>query len=124
MKKTFAILTLSVLLLQPIGALAAPFTSIASSTCPAGATCIDPNLLSNGPSDIVKLINDITNWLFTILILGAVVLFIMAGYKYLTSGGGEEVASAHKMIAYGAVAVAVGFLAKGIVTVVEKLVAP
>lgn len=79
-------------------------------------------ILANGPNGVLRLINTITNWLFTILLMLAVVFIILAAYKYLLSGGGEEVGAAHKMIIYAAVAIAVAFLAKGIVFVVEQLV--
>ena len=93
----------------------------AGTACPAGATCLT-DTLKEGPSDLVAFMKRMTNWLFTFLLLLAVMFFIIAGYKYLTSGGGEEVGSAHKMVIYGAVAVAVGTLAQGIMTVVQKLV--
>ena len=79
-------------------------------------------LLANGPGGIVDLINTITNWMFTILLVLAVVFILLAAYKYLISGGGEEVGAAHKMLLYAAVAIAVAFLAKGIVYVVAELV--
>ena len=91
------------------------------AACPQGATCLK-NTFNNGATDVVTLVKTITNWLFTFLLLIAVMFFVMAGYKYLTSGGGEEVSSAHKMVVYGAVAVAVGALAQGISFVVQKLV--
>lgn len=92
-----------------------------AAACPQGATCL-VNTFDNGAQDVVTLVKTITNWLFTFLLLMAVIFFVMAGYKYLTSGGGEEVSSAHKMVVYGAVAVAVGALAQGISFVVQKLV--
>jgi hypothetical protein len=101
-------------------------TPAADPNCPAGSPpelhCPSSAALANGASDVVTLVKTITNWLFTFLLLLAVMFFIIAGYKYLTSGGGEEVGSAHKMVMYGAVAVAVGTLAQGIVYVVQKLV--
>ena len=91
------------------------------AACPSGATCLK-DTFSDGAGDVVTLVKTITNWMFTFLLLIAVMFFVMAGYKYLTSGGGEEVSSAHKMVVYGAVAVAVGALAQGISFVVQKLV--
>lgn len=109
---------------SPLAASAA--TPTGDPNCPAGSPpelhCPSSGALSNGASDVVTLVKTITNWLFTFLLLLAVMFFIIAGYKYLTSGGGEEVGSAHKMVIYGAVAVAVGTLAQGIVYVVQKLV--
>jgi hypothetical protein len=51
-------------------------------------------------------------------------MVLVAAFKYLTSGGGEETASAHKMLLYSAVAIAVAILAKGVVNVVESIIKP
>lgn len=72
--------------------------------------------------EIILLIKRLTNWMFTFLLLIAVIMIIYAAFLYLTSGGGEEVGKAHKMIVYSAVAIAVATLAQGVVTVVQKLV--
>jgi hypothetical protein len=96
----------------------APMLASAQASIPDARNTV----LAGGPSGVVKLIKVITNWLFTILLVLAVVFIILAAYKYLMSGGGEEVGAAHKMVMYAAVAIAVGFLAKGIVFVVEELV--
>ena len=74
--------------------------------------------------DVLNVIDRITNWMFTIFLAVAVIMILIAAFKYLTSGGGENVAKAHKMILYAAVAIAVAVLAKGIVKVVESLVKP
>ena len=83
---------------------------------------VGDTLLSNGAGGVIDVLDVVTNWMFTILLSLAVIFIILAAYKYLTSGGGEEVGSAHKMIMYAAIAIAVAFLAKGIVFVVQELV--
>lgn len=75
-----------------------------------------------GPEDLEAKIVVIGNWLFTFLLVLAVIFIVFAAYKYLFSGGGEEVGKAHKMLLYAAVAVAVAFLARGMVEVVRTLV--
>jgi len=85
----------------------------------------DPSrtLLRRGPAGIIGLIETIANWMFVILLVLAVLFIILAAYKYLLSGGSEEsVSAAHKMLIYAIVAVAVAFLAKGIIFVVRQLV--
>lgn len=79
-------------------------------------------ILGGGPNGVIALIETITNWLFTVLLVLAVLFIILAAYRYLISGGGEDVGKAHKMILYAAVAIAVAFLAKGIVFVIAELV--
>lgn len=82
-------------------------------------------ILRGGPTGVVRLLETITNWAFVILLVLAVLFIILAAYKYLFSGGSDEaVEAAHKMIIYAVVAVAVAFLAKGIIFVVRQLVAP
>ncbi|PIR87197.1 MAG: hypothetical protein COU11_01835 [Candidatus Harrisonbacteria bacterium CG10_big_fil_rev_8_21_14_0_10_49_15] len=49
-------------------------------------------------------------------------MIVVAAFKYLTSGGGDSVKDAHKMLIYAVVAIIIAFLAKGFVTVVEGLV--
>jgi hypothetical protein len=73
-------------------------------------------------ADIIRLINKIINWMFTIFISCAIIMFIYAAFIYLTSGGGEEVGKAHKMMLYGAIAVAVATLSKGLVSLVQNFV--
>lgn len=85
----------------------------------------DPSrtILKKGPTGVIVLIETITNWLFVFLLVLAVLFIILAAYKYMFSEGGEEgVSAAHKMLIYAVVAIAVAFLAKGIVFVVRQLV--
>ena len=100
----------------------------ACTSLPGGCAVPTQNILTTGNTDGlsggVALIQKITNWLFTVLLVLAVLFIIMAAFKYLFSGGSEEaVATAHKMIIYAVVAIAVAFLARGIVFVVQELVA-
>jgi hypothetical protein len=78
--------------------------------------------LPGGANDLLGIIDRVTNWFFTILLVLAVIFIIFAAYKYLMSGGGEEVGKAHKMVLYAAVAVAVAVLAKGVVNVTKVLI--
>lgn len=95
-------------------------------TCPNGTdksgACILSPTLDGGAKELLGIMEYVTNWLFTILLVLAVFFIILAAYRYLTSGGGEEVAKAHKMILYAAVAIAVAVLAKGIVNVTRVLI--
>jgi hypothetical protein len=72
--------------------------------------------------DIVAVIERLTNWVFIILLVLAVLFIIMAAFSYLTAGGDEEkVAKAHQKIIYSVVALAVAFLAKGVSFIVAQL---
>lgn len=72
--------------------------------------------------DIVAIIERLTNWIFIILLVLAVLMIILAAFAYLTAGGDEEkVSKAHQRIIYAVVALAVAFLAKGVSFIVAQL---
>ena len=87
-----------------------------------GVSCPLPEGNFSGPSFFIDLINNVANWMFTFLLVLAVVFIILAAYKYMFSGGGEETASAHKMLIYAAVAVTVALLSRGFVYVIRQVV--
>lgn len=68
-------------------------------------------------------IKDLTNLLFTLLLLLAVVFILIAAYRYLTSQGeSEKVKEATRSLTYALVAVAVAFLSKGLVLLILSLI--
>ncbi len=72
--------------------------------------------------DVVGIIERLTNWIFIILLVLAVLFIILAAFSYLTAGGDEEkVSGAHQKIIYAVVAIAVAFLAKGVSFIVAQL---
>lgn len=88
---------------------------------PSGACKLSGDIVKTA-SDLIDIIDSITNWMFTLLLILAVGFVVFAAYKYLTSGGGEETGKAHKMLLYAAVAVAVAVLSRGVINVVKVLV--
>ncbi len=75
------------------------------------------------PTIIVDLVNKVANWMFTLLLIIAVVYIILAAFNYLTSEGNEEkVTAAHKALVYAAVAIAVAVLSRGFVYVIRNIV--
>lgn len=88
-----------------------------------GAECPWEVSKDAGPDIIVNLIDKVANWMFTILLVLAVIFIVWAAYNYLLSEGNEEkVTAAHKALVYAAVAVAVAVLARGFVYVVRNTV--
>jgi len=70
----------------------------------------------------VLILCTIVNWLFTFLIILAIVMILVAAYKYLTaSGDPEKVKSASHVLIYVVVAVAVAVLAKGLPLLVGSI---
>ena len=83
------------------------------------------NTLTSGATDLFQILQHIVNWIFTILIILAVIMFLLAAFNYLTSAGNDEkIKKAHKMLVWAAVGLAVAFLAKGLIFIVKELVAP
>jgi hypothetical protein len=122
--RTFLAFTAAALFLVPSAALAQ--TGDITQDCSGPIPCYQNTLLgqgSDGLSGISAIIVTVANWMFILLLVLAVLWIIIAAYKYLFSGGAEEaVSSAHKMIIYAAIAIAVAMLSKGVVFIVRELV--
>ena len=85
-------------------------------------TLSEEEVLIDTPEKVMAVFRNITNWLFTGLIIFSVVMLIVAAYKYLFSQGSEEATgSAKKTILYATIALAVGMVAKGVPAIVSSL---
>ena len=72
---------------------------------------------------IVDLINKLTTWMLTALIIVAAVMIVYAGFIYLTAGSNpENVDKAKNIIIYAAVAIGVGLLAKVVTLLAQQFV--
>ncbi len=72
---------------------------------------------------IDKVLNNITNWLFAILLIVAAIFIIIAGYFFVTAAGDpEKTKRARDFIMYALIGVLVGFVAKGLVALVGIIV--
>jgi hypothetical protein len=66
----------------------------------------------------------IVGWLFTFLVVLAVIFVLVAAYKYLTAAGDpEKVKAAGNTLIYAAVAIVVALFARGLPLIVESLFA-
>lgn len=102
-------------ILPALTTLLLPFIAFAQmKTIPEGT-------LSQGITSVENLLKSVANWLLTIFLVLAVIFVLLAAYKYLFSKGGDGVSDAHKMLIYAAVAVAVAFLAPGIINLAVSL---
>lgn len=62
-------------------------------------------------ADVIKWLNTLVTWMFTIFLIIAVVYGLLAAFNYLFSGGDEEkVKTAQRYIIYVAVAIGVALL--------------
>lgn len=77
---------------------------------------------SLGSQDFYNVIDNLVDWLFGILLVGAVFVIILAAYKFLTSAGDvDKVKEARNLIIYALVAIVVAFLSEAIVYLVVEI---
>lgn len=80
----------------------------------------------NAPNiDTMTALNNLTNWLFSILIVVAAIFLIRAAYTFITAeGDSDKISSAKTDILYVLIAVAVALLARGLVGLVKNIINP
>jgi uncharacterized membrane protein len=121
---TKAMKKLTTILLTGMQAL--PFLALAQTTGGSGINAVQP--LPTGIhefSGFLGILNTFINWVFTILLILAVIFILMAAFKYLTAqGDAEKISGAHRMLIYAVVAIAVALLAQGLRFIVGELVVP
>lgn len=115
MKKLFA----AVLLVSLLAIVAFP---LAVSAAHPGGVHVLPETIKT-QANLFSLITLITNWVFTIFLILAVIFIILAGLQFLTAGGKPEgVSEARQKLIWAAVGILVALLARGIPAVLENLV--
>lgn len=73
--------------------------------------------------DILSILNTVINWIFSILLIVAVIYILLAAFAYLGSAGDpEKVQTAQNRLIYAAVAIGIGLIAKGIEFIVRQLI--
>lgn len=120
MKKLNVLRALAIagLLMVPLAAGAAP-----PGDGTDGDTSTIPTEVVTDVKGLIAIIDKIVNIFFTILLILAVIFILVAAYKYLTAGGDpEKVKSAHHVLIYALVAVAVAVLAKSLIAVIRNFV--
>jgi len=74
-------------------------------------------------TNIITIIDRVSQWALGLLLVLAAVFIIYAAYLYLTAAGNEEnVGKAKNVIIYAAIAIAVGLLSRVIVFLVRGLI--
>jgi magnesium-transporting ATPase (P-type) len=78
--------------------------------------------LIDTPAKVIGVFTRITNWLFTGLMIMSVIMLIVAGYKYLFSGGSEEnTGAARKTIVYAVIGIAVAMVSKAVPFLIQSV---
>ena len=114
MKKLFAaVLLLSVLGVMVAGIASAQAVPTPEKRIPTGITTA---------SGFVGLIRDLTDWLFVILLVLAVIFIVLAGLQFITGGGDPiAVSAARTKLIWAAVGIGVALLARGLPAAVSNL---
>jgi magnesium-transporting ATPase (P-type) len=75
------------------------------------------------PEQLVKLVTTLTDWIFTIFILLAVVFIVIGAMQFVTAGGKpESVSEARQKIIWAAVGIIVALVARAIPAVLENII--
>jgi len=76
-------------------------------------------------TDVMVILDSVTNWLFAILLVIAAIAIIIAAYFFVTAAGDpDKTKKARDFVLYAVIGVLVGFAAKGLVMLVERIVTP
>jgi hypothetical protein len=126
MKKLFVLAVAAIILFSISAPFALAQTDNSVGGCQQaiaqGKPCEIPQTKLNNVGGVLKLIQYITNWMFTGLLVLAVLMIIIAAYHYLFSGGDEEgTGKAKKYLIYTVIAIAVAMLAKGVTFIVAEV---
>ncbi len=73
--------------------------------------------------DVMDALNRIINWVFTILMVVAIIFLIIGAFNFVTAAGApEKVEAGKKSIMWALVGAAAALLAKGLVVLVRKII--
>jgi hypothetical protein len=90
-----------------------------SVICPPGAICIENPLTVES---FEELINNIINFIFYFALAFAPLMFIIAGFYFITAAGEpEKIKTAQTIIWYTVIGLAIVILAKGIIVVIKNI---
>ena len=72
--------------------------------------------------DVMQTLNNIVNWLFSILLIVAAIFLIIAGYHFIVAQGDpDRLKKARDMVLWSLIGVLTAFAAKGLVVLVERI---
>jgi hypothetical protein len=113
MKKLLVISAVFALLVMPV-------MSFAQSTYEQPPAAV-PGFTS--ASSFLGVLDRVIGWIFTLLLVLAVIFILYAAFKYLTAAGDPAtISTANKMLLYAAIAIAVAVLSRSIPLLVKQFV--
>jgi len=73
--------------------------------------------------DFKRLLADVFNWVFGIVLFVSVVMLLVGGFQYVTSGGDDgKIKTAKKTLTYAIIGIAIAILSRAIVFVINSLI--
>ena len=92
---------------------------ISQAACPPNAICIDNPL---NASTTEELVNDIIGFIFWVAVAVAPIMFLVAGFYFITAGGDpKRVGTAKTIMIYTAIGLAIVLLARALVSVLKSV---
>ena len=118
MKKIIAVSLLTLMLAVTLGSVA---SAQGVAPLPTGKEGIPTGLTT--AAEFVTLLEDLTDWLFVILVVVSVIFIVLAGFQFIT-GGGDPVAisAARTKLIWAAVGIGIALLARGLPPAIENLI--
>ncbi|HHE67620.1 MAG TPA: hypothetical protein ENL33_00965 [Candidatus Parcubacteria bacterium] len=112
-KKIIVFAVLSGLLSLPLLTLAQPLEVLAAA----------PNNRVNNNVDVMEVLGNIVDWIFSILLVFAAIMIVVAAFYFVTAQGNpDQVTKARNFVLWALIGVLVAFLARGLVNFVGKIV--
>ena len=92
---------------------------------PAIAVAQTGNVPDMTGGETIDALERLVDWLFTILLIVAVIFLVIAAFGFITaSGDPEKVAKSRNFVLYALIGVAVAVAARGLVALVELIMNP
>ena len=71
----------------------------------------------------LDVVDNIVDWIFVIVLIGAVIFIVLAGWQFISGGGDPQALSqARNKLLWAAIGVMVAVLARGLVTAVKNII--
>lgn len=99
-------------------------TATLASFAFALTTSVPPSPITT-QTQLLTLIDSILNWVFTIFLIIAIILLILAGIQFITGGGDpEKISEARTKLIWSIAGIAVALIARGLPTLIQNLITP
>lgn len=91
-------------------------------TEPTGAGAPPTNVPDTG-ADLVSVIDTVTNWIFAVLTILALIYVLLAAFQFVTAGGDAvKVGEARMKLIWAAVGIIIALASKGLVPIIRNIV--